>query len=242
MLAGGPPMNGTALALGVAASASTLAGGLLALRFSARIVLVLGLVAGVVLGVALFDLLPEALSLAANRWSPRAVMGWVALGIGGYMVVDRELAQARRLPARWRAELAPGALTLHSFLDGLGIGLAFQVDAKAGWLVAAAVLAHDLADGVNTVSLCLAARRQRAARRWLAINGAAPLLGVVAGRSVAVAPAMLAPVLALFGGVFLYIGAVELVPRSRALDGGSWITLAILAGMALMYGITTLAG
>jgi ZIP family zinc transporter len=27
-------------------------------------------------------------------------------------------------------------LTLHSFLDGMGIGLAFQIDAEAGWLLA----------------------------------------------------------------------------------------------------------
>lgn len=54
---------------------------------------------------------------------------------------------------------------LHSLLDGMGIGFASQIDARAGWLVALAVLTHDLADGVNTVGPCLAAEADDAARR-----------------------------------------------------------------------------
>jgi zinc transporter ZupT len=162
------------LLFGAAATAATLAGGWLALRFSHRIVLVLGLTAGVVLGVALFDLLPEAIELAGGRWSARALTAWVAVGLGAYMLLDRALARTDRAPPRWRTHLGPASLTLHSFLDGLGIGVAFQIDARAGWLVALAVLTHDIADGVNTVSLCLAAQAQRAARRWRRCSRCSP--------------------------------------------------------------------
>jgi ZIP family zinc transporter len=227
---------------GAAASAATLAGGLLALRMRQRIVLVLGLTAGVVLGVAIFDLVPEALELGRGWSSPRLLVGWLAVGLGLYMLLDRVLGRTERLPARWRAHLGPATLTLHSFMDGVGIGLAFQIDKQAGWLVALAVLTHDIADGVNTVSLCLAAQAEDAARRWLVLNGAAPLLGVLTGLSIAISPAMLAPLLAIFAGVFLYIGACELVPRSHALDPRLRTTLASLAGMALMFVVTNVAG
>ena len=230
----------TPLAFGLAASAATLAGGLLGLKLARRIVLVLGLTAGIVLGVALFDLVPEALALGAPTLGARAVLAWVAGGIGGYMVFERLLGGVRGA-GRWRAHLGPATLTLHSFIDGLGIGVAFQVSPQVGWLVALAVLTHDVADGVNTVSLCLAAERHRAARGWLLVNGAAPLLGVVAGLVLHVPQPLLAPMMAVFAGVFLYIGACELVPRSHALDPRLRTTLASLAGMALMFVVTALA-
>lgn len=231
-------MNAAPLVLGLAASAATLIGGLAALRWGRRVTLVLGLTAGVVLGVAVFDLVPEAMELGGARWSPRALVAWMAAGLGGYMLLDRALGRAERVRPSWRAHLGPATLTAHSFIDGLGIGLAFQVDADAGWAVALAVLTHDLADGVNTVSLCLAARAEDAARRWVVANGAAPLLGVLAGMGVRVPGAALAPLLAVFAGMFLYVGACELVPRSQALDPRLRTTLASLTGMALMYAVT----
>lgn len=229
------------IAFGLAATLATLSGGLLALRLQHRVVLILGLTAGVVLGVAVFDLVPEALELAAGIWEPRALIGWMAVGLGFYMLLDRVLGRAQRLPRAVRAHLGPASLTLHSLLDGLGIGIAFQIDADAGWVVALAVLTHDLADGVNTVSLCLAAQNEAAARNWLALNGAAPMLGVLLGLGVHVPATALAPLLAGFAGVFLYIGACELLPRSYALDPRLRTTLASLAGMALMFSVTTLA-
>ena len=230
----------TPLGFGLAASAATLAGGLLGLRLASRIVLVLGLTAGVVLGVALFDLIPEAFSLADPAASDRVTLVWIAAGLCGYMLFARLLGDAKGAGA-WRAHLGPATLTLHSFMDGLGIGVAFQVSPTIGWMVALAVLTHDIADGVNTVSLCLAAERHRAARAWLVANGTAPLLGVVTGLLVRVPPTVSAPLMAVFAGVFLYIGACELVPRSHALDPRLRTTLASLTGVALMFAVTAFA-
>ena len=227
----------TPIAFGLAASGATLLGGVLGIRLAHRIVLVLGLTAGVVLGVALFDLVPEALSLGL---SPRRALAWVAAGLGGYMLFERALGGIASVRA-WRAHLGPATLTLHSFLDGMGIGLAFQVSPAAGGMVALAVLTHDLADGVNIVSLCLAAERREAALRWLLVNGLAPLAGVLAGLIVQVPSQSLAPLLAVFAGIFLYIGACELLPRSFLLDPRLRTTAASLAGMALMFAVTAFA-
>lgn len=236
-----PGMTGltTPLAFGVAAGLATLAGGMLGLRLARRIVLLLGLTAGIVLGVALFDLVPEALALGDATLGIRGVMWWVAAGLAGFMAFERLLGGSGR--RGWRAQLAPATLTLHSFVDGLGIGVAFQVSPQIGGAVAVAVLTHDLADGVNIVGLCLAAERHRAARVWLIVNGLAPLLGVLAGLVVRVPPTLAAPLIAVFAGIFLYIGACELAPRSHALDPRPRTTLATLLGMALMMLVATLA-
>lgn len=234
-------MNTVPLAFGVAAALATVTGGLLALRLRQRIGLVLGLTAGIVIGVALFELMPEAIVLAQGSRDTRFLVGFVAVGLGLYMVLDRALGQAAWLPAIWRVHLGPATLTLHSLLDGMGIGLAFHINAEAGWLVALAVLTHDLADGVNTVSLCLAARSEDAARLWLVLNGAAPVLGVLLSLGIAVPPALLGPLMAVFAGIFLYIGACELVPRSYALDPRLRTTLASIGGMGLIFAATRFA-
>lgn len=230
------------LAFGLAAMVATLAGGLLALRLRHRIGLVLGVTAGIVIGVALFDLIPEAWGLAGDRWSVRQLMTFTAFGLAGYMLLDRLLARIPRAAAvSWRGDLGPAMLCLHSLMDGLGIGLAFQIDTAAGWMIALAVLTHDVADGVNTVSLSLAARSEAAARRWLVLNGVAPMLGVIVGLGITIPATMLAPLMALFAGIFLYIGACELVPRSQALDPRLKTGVATIAGIILMLAVTHFA-
>src|SRR5207302_4376323 len=67
-----------------------------------------------------------------------------------------------------RGSLGAASLSLHSFLDGVGIGLAFKVSTTVGAVVAAAVLAHDFSDGINTVSVILKNRGKGIrALKWL---------------------------------------------------------------------------
>lgn len=229
------------LAFGVAASAATLLGGAIALKWSARITVMLGLTAGIVLGVAFFDLLPEALGLAADTYSTRAVLGCAASGFAAYLLLDRLLAGMRNQSTRWRAHLGPASLTLHSLLDGIGIGVAFQISPGIGWAVALAVLTHDVADGINTVSLALAASERRTAFRWLVANSFAPMLGVAVGLVIRLPATLLAPLLAAFAGVFLFIGACELLPRSLLLDPRPRTTVATVAGLLLMLAMARYA-
>src|SRR5678809_947038 len=80
-----------------------------------------------------------------------------------------------------RGTIGAATLSLHSFLDGLGIGLAFQASSAVGIAVAIAVLAHDFSDGINTVHMVLKHSGERArALRWLLWDAIAPALGVIA--------------------------------------------------------------
>jgi zinc transporter ZupT len=230
------------IAVGLATGAATLLGGWLALRFASRIHLILGFSAGAVIGVALFDLLPEALELGAGTHAPAAVTGVVALGFLGYLVVDRALLIATTDRTGHRGHLGAGSLTVHSLLDGLAIGLGFQVSAAVGAVLAIAVLAHDFSDGINTVNLSLAgAAGPRAARRWLVADAAAPIVGIAASRLIVVPHAALAMVIAAFTGFFLYIGASELLPDSHHRHPRAWTTVATLLGAALIWSVVKLA-
>lgn len=194
-----------ALALGSAAVCATFVGGVLALFTRARLHLILGFSAGAVLGVALFDLLPESFELARATYAPATVALCVGLGFFAFVLLNR-----------MSSTLGPASLSLHSFLDGVGIGLAFKVSVDVGVVVAAAVLAHDFADGVNTVAVVLRRQGRRVrALRWLALDAAAPLLGVASTSLFTLTGSQLGLVLALFCGFFLFIGASDLLPESH---------------------------
>jgi zinc transporter ZupT len=222
--------------LGVLTGAATVAGGLLALRLSNRIHLILGFSAGAVIGVALFDLLPESMDLGAPAADATAMVG---AGFLAYLAATRAVGGG----AGRTGHLAAGGLTLHSLIDGLAIGLSFQVSATAAAVVTLAVLAHDLCDGINTVHVSLAGGAGRTwARRWLTADAVAPLIGILLSRFIAVPRSNLALILAAFGGAFLCLGASDLAPASHARHPRAWTTLATLAGGALIWLVVRLAG
>jgi zinc transporter ZupT len=223
------------LAVGLAAGAATLVGGSLALRFAGRVHLFLGFSAGAVIGVALLDLLPEALSLGPVGGGFGAA-SWVAAGFLAYLVADRGLLILAGGDARHRGHFGAASLTAHSFLDGLGIGLGFQASMAVGVVLTVAVLAHDVADGINTVNLSLTGSKDpKIARRWLLTDAVAPLLGIGASRLIAPPPGALGVILALFAGFFLYIGASELLPESHNRHPRFWTTAATVLGVSLIW-------
>ena len=192
------------------------------------------------IGVALFDLAPEALALGGAIASPQTVMGLMGIGFCAYLLMERGM----RAAAEGRAgHLGPASLTLHSLVDGLGIGLAFQVAPAIGAVVAAAVLAHDLADGVNTVTLSLSGGGgPRRARSWLIADAVAPLVGIGLTRLFTVPEGPLGLAIALFAGFFLYIGAAALAPDSHRAMPRLRTSLATVAGMAAIWIVVRLAG
>src|SRR5580704_4757592 len=200
---------------------ATMAGGLLALRLRDRLHLILAFSAGAVLAVAFFDLLPEAISL--SHAGPSATLGMAALGFFAYTLLDRLIllhTHGDGLDEHGRSGVARGwagaaSLSAHSLMDGLAIGMGFQASVSVGIAVAAAVLAHDCSDGMNTVSLVLKnAGTRRQAFGWLVMDAAAPVFGAGISLVVRLPDQALAAVLALFGGFFLYIGASDLLPES----------------------------
>jgi zinc transporter ZupT len=208
-----------ALLLGFAAFLATLLGGSFALRYRDKLHLILGFSSGAVLGVALFDLLPESLDLTGTRYSTKTVTLVVAVGFFAFMLLSRVLLlhpESDDDAAHALGSLGASSLSLHSFLDGVGIGLAFKVSPTVGGVVAAAVLAHDFSDGINTVTMILRARGERLrALRWLLLDAVAPVLGVVSTFFYSLDDVGLGVVLALFCGFFLYIGASDLLPESH---------------------------
>ena len=248
-----------AIALSAATFVMTLLGGLFALKLQDRLHLILGFSAGAVIGVAFFDLIPEAASLVgpgnaqgnasgnSTGNSSGFVFVLVAVGFVAYMILDRTVAPHGHHGARserlWqRGALGAASLSLHSFLDGFAIGLAFQVSPSVGAIVGAAVLAHDFSDGINTVGVVLNRHGgSRLALGWLLADAAAPVVGAASTLMLRFDARVLGWFLALFAGFFIYISASDLLPESYHDHPTIWTTAMTILGMATVYIAVSLA-
>lgn len=237
--------------ISVAALVSTLLGGIFALRFKDKLHLILGFSAGAIIGVAFFDLLPEAIELGSKNYDVSFITSIAALGFIIYTILDRfvffhshseeEISAMGHVSNR--GVLGAGSLSVHSFLDGMAIGLAFQVSVAVGVIVAIAVLVHDFSDGINTVNMVLKNSGTRTqALKWLLVDAIAPVLGVISTLFFSVPESILGIILAVFAGFFLYIGASDLLPESHHGHPTAWTTFATVLGVVVLYGAIKLAG
>jgi ZIP family zinc transporter len=234
-------MSSLPLLLSLCAALATMLGGLLALQLKQHLPLALGFSAGAVIGVAFFDLLPEAFAL--GQGDLRLTVAAAAAGFFVYAVIDRFAGHDHNCHDQpHRGLIGAASFSAHSLLDGLAMGLAFQVNVQTGLVVTAAVLAHDFADGLNTVNVVIRHGASKAAAlRWLAVDAAAPVAGAALSLLVTPSPQTLGLGLAAFGGFFLYIGACDLFPASQRARPGLVSLAATMAGAGFLYAATRLA-
>ncbi len=223
---------------------STLAGGFVALRLHRDLHTLIALTGGIVVAVALFDVLPQSMEAVGDADQVAFLVG---VGFLAFFLAERVLVLHHRdEPEQARAHarvgvLGAAGLSAHSFLDGLGIGLAFGIDTATGLLVFLAVVSHDFADGLNTVSFILrqsGSRRQ--AIRWLAVDAVAPLLGAIVGAAMSISEENLGYLLALYAGFFLYMGATDLLPEAHQHPSRARVGLTVL-GFAAVFALTLVA-
>lgn len=226
---------------------STLCGGLFALRNRRWLRYIMGFTAGVILGVVAFDLLPELFGILSERHMS-TMWPMVAL-VSGFLlfhILEKLLLIHHEHESQYGKHrhphvgvLSAAALSGHSFLDGVGIGLGFQVNAAVGIAVAVAVIAHDFADGLNAVSLMLAHKnRLPSAVKMLLVDALAPVLGVISTLFFHLSEPHLALYLGFFTGFLLYIGASDILPQAHD-EHSSKRTIALtVLGAGFMFAVT----
>jgi len=223
---------------------STGLGGAAALRFRDRLHLLLGFSSGAVLGVVFFDVTPE---IFTTTKSPHSVMIGAALGFLAFFALERYTAMhAAREHEHASSDdhemelgvVGAAGLSIHSFLDGVAIGIGFQAGAAIGIAIALAVIFHDFSDGLNTVTVLLAhGNPPRRAVRWLLVDMTTPVLGAASTLLFHIPGSLLPWILAFFVGFFLYIGASDLLPEAREHKSPTVLGATAL-GMAVIFAVT----
>jgi zinc and cadmium transporter len=244
------------IVLSAATFGSTLLGGYLAIRSAANLRYFFAFSAGTLICISFADLLPEAINASeADPFIRQMVFYTIIISFVFFHVIERyvllhpvhEHEEGEHPGSHAHDEehhaggLGATGLVAHSFVDGVAIGAAFQASAGVGVVVALAVIAHDFADGVNTVTLTLrVAQNRRKALAFLLADSVAPVFGALVTLLVAVPESALALILAFFVGHFLYIGAADLLPEMHKGER-SWKALGVhLLGIGVIVGLTLL--
>ena len=228
---------------------STFLGGLFGLRYKEKIHLILGLTAGIILGVIAFDIFPEIIELT-NKLGVSPIPTMIAL-VAGFMVfhiAEKVLLIHHSHEDQYGPHTHPTvgkfqalALAGHSFLDGVGVGLGFQISPETGVFVAIAVVAHDFADGLNTVSLMLRHKNNdRRAMQFLFIDAIAPVLGILSTLFFTLSEKTLLLYLGFFAGFLLYIGVSDILPEAHSKNSSLKTVGMTVLGVVLIFIITKL--
>jgi len=208
----------------LAAFAMTLAGGAFAFRYQRYLLYIMAFSSGLLIGVAFLDLVPEVAEIAFHeavpiRWLMTTVIaGFVAIFLLEKLTIIHGEKQ-HDAPGHHHHVGLVGAigLSFHSFLDGLAIGVGFQAGTSLGVIVLLAVVAHDFADGLNTVTFMLATRNSPVRTiALLGIDAIAPVAGALVAGLLDIAPRVIAFQLSFFAGFLLYLGASDLLPQVHA--------------------------
>ncbi|MFI5271659.1 MAG: ZIP family metal transporter [Ktedonobacterales bacterium] len=239
----------TAVLVSMLSFCSTLLGGLFALWHRDRLHLILGFTAGVLVGLVAFDLLPEIFTRVAAMGT--SSVGPMLALVGGFLAfhIAEKLTLIHHAQEDTYAQhkhprvgiLSALALSGHSFLDGVGIGLGFKVSATVGVVVAIAVIGHDFSDGLNTVTLMLVNHNTgRRALGLLFVDAVAPVLGAISTLFFAIPATALPLYLGFFAGFLLYIGASDILPEAHS-QKSTIATIALtVAGTAFAFAVTRL--
>ena len=238
---------------------ATLSGGIVAARVGDKLHLVLGLAAGVMLGVVGFDLLPEALDAEPREvfGVPSALLMFVA-GFLALHVVERAVAIHRAHegeyahhthghshahdPVKGVGLAAATALVGHSVMDGFAIGAAFQAGDTVGIVVAVAVISHDFADGFNTYTITrLYGNGRRRAQLLLGADAVAPVAGAAITLGFTIPTGALGLYLGFFAGFLLYLATSDILPEAHSPHPSKTTLMCTVAGALIMWLVIGLA-
>lgn len=167
------------------------------------------------------EILPESLDIAQKSGIPvKHIMAFVVLSFLFFILLEKYFsAHPINGIASEKHVMGPigaGSLILLSFMDGLTMGIAFQVRFSIGIVVALSIIIHDLPDGINTMALMLKNEQsEKKALLFLFMDGLAPLFGVLFTSVIQFPKSTLALLLAIFTGQFVYVGAASLLPESQ---------------------------
>lgn len=233
--------------LAVATFFSTSLGGLFSMHHKDKLHRIMGFTAGVLLGVVFFDIFPEIISLLReNNFGTTPVMIALVLGFLIFHILEKTILMHHMHEEEYGPHKHPHvgvasalALAGHSFMDGVGIGLGFQVSPGVGLLVAIAVIAHDFTDGMNTVTLMLTHKNTTGKAKWfLLLDALTPILGAISTLFFKVSENFLILYLGFFAGFLLYIGASDILPEAHSEHSSMKTILLTLLGVALIFLIT----
>lgn len=239
----------TAIILAALTAISTFAGGALALKAKDRLHLVLGLSAGLLLGLVAFDLLPEVFDLGNQEFlhapavSVALIAGFLLLHFyerifGSHEPAESDYGHDHEHSHNFAGALGALAMGGHVFLDGLALGVAFKVSSNLGFAVFIALLVHAFSDGLNTVSFMIKSGLWgKKSFGLLGVDALARIGGAALGSTLVLSNNFIAIYLAAFSGIVIYLATSHILPEAHSRHSSRWTMVATISGVLIMWGL-----
>ena len=202
--------------------------------------------AGVLLGTAFFDLLPEAAQEAEK--SGGDIFLWALVGFSTLFLIERSIHwfhhhASDHINPRQGKSVIPLLIigdTAHNFIDGILIALTFMVSIPLGVITSMAVVAHEIPQEIGDFAIML--HRGLGKKKVIVINILSALVAMVGaiitfvvGENIGT---FLPIFLALAAGFFIYIAASDLIPEIHHEDKKNVSiiqTILLFLGMFVIY-------
>lgn len=233
---GNGPSSFNVILIAIGAGIVTMVAGLLVLVGKhispRRLHLFLGLTAGLLMAIAITDLIPEAIEEGGENVAITIALSLLVLYLikslagdhghdhdGGEHHHEGEEhghGEVASHSAQFAA-VAFTALLIHRLVDGLALPGAFAAGDAVGFAASSAILVHQFPDGLAAASVFLATGwPRRRVIATVAILAVATPIGSVIGLAIASFESFLPYLLGIAAATFLFIALAELLPELRA--------------------------
>ena len=202
--------------------------------------------AGAMLSISFFHLVPHAQEHAGDRALLYVFAGFLVFYLLETFLTfhsGAEIHYGAGQRARTRGTVAFWGLFFHSLLDGVIIGVGFEVDPSLGIVAALGIILHELPEGITTFSILIdSIGRKKALAMSTAVALATPLGAASGILGLDALPGhVLGMLIAAAAGSFLYIAASDLIPETHG-EGGVRNAGCLIGGATALYFLSKLIG
>jgi zinc transporter ZupT len=207
-------------------------------RYSPRWLALANAAAAGIMAAASWSLMVEGTARSLGGTLTGFVLGVGFIALTQRLIRDRDLTWGELTHAdASRVLLIVGVMTLHSFTEGVGVGVSFGGGEELGLYITAAIAVHNIPEGL-AISLVLVPRgfsTLRAALWSIFSSLPQPLMAVPAFLLVAAFQPFLAPGLGFAAGAMAWLIAIELLPEAwRGASHGAVVATLLLSILGMV--------
>ncbi|UCG89937.1 MAG: ZIP family metal transporter [Candidatus Heimdallarchaeota archaeon] len=205
--------------------------------------------AGLILALVFFHLMPEAVELSELAFYPALFIGFFAFyllenfivihsGSEIHYCLDEDEDEFGAHHTSRIGVMAFSGLAFHSLIDGIIIGVGFELSTEIGFLAAMAVILHEIPEGVTSFAIVNEVMPDKSKILSIIVAIATPFgalfsLLFISGLS----ELLIGILLALAAGTFIYVAASDLIPQTHEKNNLQNL-IAFIVGAFFIYGIS----
>lgn len=179
--------------------------------------------AGLILAIAFFHLIPEAVELSEIA-APVIFVGFFLFYMMENFLVIHSGSELHYHPSdpclshtsSVTGVMAFSGLILHSLIDGIIIGVGFELSTELGLLAAFAVISHEVPEGITSFALINETMPERASLLSAFVAIATPIGALISLLFIQnISEDIIGILLGLAAGTFIYVAASDLIPHTH---------------------------